>query len=101
MRSAWLAGSRSRRVAVLADLVSAPLVLGLVGLANAQAPLEPDELIVHPEPKDPDFFRSRRDGWFWLNDPSIAKREKKAEQPPDRDRSTAGVTERRRTEGAR
>ena len=58
----------------------ATLLLSLFQPANAQPALEADELIVHPEPKDPDFFRSRRDGWFWLNDPSVAKREKEKAQ---------------------
>ena len=69
------------------DLVVAAGAIGLATLflslfqpANAQPALEADELIVHPEPKDPDFFRSRRDGWFWLNDPLVAKREKEKAQ---------------------
>ena len=68
-------------LAVVAGAIGlATLLLSLFQPANAQPALEADELIVHPEPKDPDFFRSRRDGWFWLNDPSVAKREKEKAQ---------------------
>ncbi|HQR19521.1 MAG TPA: conjugal transfer protein TraF [Burkholderiaceae bacterium] len=67
------------RLAACAAVSGVLLLLGS-NPTYAQPALEQDELIVHPEPKDPDFFRSRRDGWFWLNDPSVAKRQKKEAQ---------------------
>ena len=65
---------------VVAAIWVALLLWSISVLAHAQPAPDQDELIIHPEPKDPDFFRSRRDGWFWLNDPSVAKREKKEAQ---------------------
>lgn len=74
---------------VAAAIWTALLLFGISVLAQAQPAPEQDELIVHPEPKDPDFFRSRRDGWFWLNDPTVAKREKKEAQ--EKEQKTAPI----------
>lgn len=74
--------SRARRGVPSAAGAIAAIILAISSPVTAQpAQLEQDELIVHPEPKDPDFFRSSRDGWFWLNDPSIAKRQPKSDPP--------------------
>ena len=62
--------------------VCACLLPALLGV-NAQAQETPaDEVVTYPEPRDPDFFRSSRDGWFWLNDPTVSRRKKTPETHP-------------------
>jgi len=72
------AGGRARRNCAAA---LAALFASAASLSYAQPVDSIDEQIVHPEPKRYDFFASRQDGWFWLNDPTVVKRRKDRQAP--------------------
>lgn len=58
-----------------------------------------DLIVVAPEPSNPDFFRSREDGWFWGKDPTLHRRSKadeKAAVEPEAKRRAAAKEPRER-----